>query len=127
MLVSREDLTMITGPMLIGGGRFPRFQHCALCGGEGGLDRKGEVVHGKTCVLASKAVTHVRMTGCRSRKRKRKHDENQGTNVDRHWLLCLLRCCWLDVRTALSTKKRPSDTCKSAEIRKFIEDNQGTL
>ena len=72
MLISREDLTMITGPILIGGGRFPRTERCALCGGGG--DKSGVIAHGQTCVLASEQVTHVRMTGCQGRKRKRKQE-----------------------------------------------------
>lgn len=68
MLKSREDLTMILGPHLVGGGRYPRIERCALCGG-GSDGVSDEIVHEPACVLASAKVTHVRMTGCRARAR----------------------------------------------------------
>ncbi len=64
MLKSREDLIMIIGPLLAGGGRYPMIQRCSLCGGGGDGDH-GDIVHGDTCVLADTKVTHVRMIGCR--------------------------------------------------------------
>ena len=64
MIKSREDLIMMTGPIMIGGGRHPMIERCALCGGGADNVADGKIVHGTTCVLVSDKVTHVRMIGC---------------------------------------------------------------
>lgn len=65
MLQSREDLTMVEGPIMVGGGRHPWIQRCALCGGGADGRKDDKIIHAPSCVLAPASVTHVKMIGVR--------------------------------------------------------------
>lgn len=66
---------MVEGPIMVGGGRHPWIQRCALCGGGADGRKDDKIIHAQSCVLAPESVTHVKMIGVRhSLKTKTKPD-----------------------------------------------------